>query len=94
MRIKDRDYDVAELRRIWRELEDGPDATYVTVEETDSKVRIGKRGRYLHMEAKEHGKGGEDMEARIPLRWSARCSPAPARSSTSAAAAERPLRRR
>lgn len=67
IRVHDNDFSVRELRRIWRQLEDGPDATYVTVEETNSKVRIGKRGRYLHMEAKEHGKGGEDMEARIPL---------------------------
>ena len=69
VRIDDRDYDVAELRRIWRELEDGPDATYVTVNDPDSKVRIAKRGSYLVMTAVERGAGdhGENVEARIPI---------------------------
>ena len=69
LRIDDRDYDVAELRRIWRELEDGPDATYITVNEPDSKVRIAKRGSYLVMTAVERAPGdrGENVEARIPI---------------------------
>jgi hypothetical protein len=66
LRIDDRDYDVAELRRIWRELEDGPDATYITVNEPDSKVRIAKRGSYLVMTAVER-EDGENVEARIPI---------------------------
>ena len=66
IRIDDRDYSVAELRRIWRELEEGPDATYVTVNERDSKVRIAKRGSYLVMEANDRAQG-EDVQARIPL---------------------------
>lgn len=66
VRIDDRDYDVAELRRIWRELEDGPDATYITVNEPDSKVRIAKRGSYLVMTAVERD-DGENVEARIPI---------------------------
>lgn len=69
VRIDDRDYDVAELRRIWRELEDGPDATYITINEPDSKVRIAKRGSYLVMTAVERAGGdhGENVEARIPI---------------------------
>lgn len=66
VRIDDRDYDIAELRRIWRELEDGPDATYITVNEPDSKVRIAKRGAYLVMTAVER-RDGENVEARIPI---------------------------
>lgn len=66
VRIDDREYSIAELRRIWRELEAGPDATYVTVNEPGSKVRLAKRGAYLVMEAKDH-KAGEDVQARIPL---------------------------
>jgi hypothetical protein len=66
VRIDDRDYSVAELRRIWRQLEEGPDATYITVNEPDSKVRIAKRGAYLVMEATERAQG-EEVEARIPL---------------------------
>jgi len=66
VRLDDRDYSVAELRRIWRELEAGPDATYVTVKEQDSKVRIAKQGRYLVMEANDRAQG-EDVQARVPL---------------------------
>ncbi|HEV8578224.1 MAG TPA: hypothetical protein VGX68_04000 [Thermoanaerobaculia bacterium] len=66
VRIDDRDYSVAELRRIWGELENGPDATYVTVNEPDSKARVAKRGGYLVMEATDRSDGG-DVQARIPL---------------------------
>lgn len=66
-RVKDRDYDVAELRRAWRELRDGPDATYLTVNDADSRVRIGKRGDYLELRATDRGRKEETVEARIPL---------------------------
>jgi hypothetical protein len=64
--IKDRDYSVAELRRVWRQLEDGPDATYVTVNEADSKVRVAKQSGYLVVESSDRGQG-ENVQARIPL---------------------------
>jgi len=64
VRIDDRDYSVAELRQVWRELENGPDATYVTVNEPDSKVRVAKQGGYLVVESKDRG---ENVQARIPL---------------------------
>lgn len=67
IRIKDRDYDVAHLRQAWREIEKGPDATFVTVEEPGSKVRIAKRSGFLVLEATEREEG-EQVEARIPLR--------------------------
>jgi hypothetical protein len=67
IRIKDRDYDLAHLRQAWRQLETGPDATYVTVDEPGSKVRIAKRGGSLVLEAHEREEG-EQVEARIPLR--------------------------
>jgi len=70
IRLRDRDYDVDELRRIWRQLEDGPDATYVTVNDPDSKVKIAKRGGYLVMTALDRGRDGHDgdnVEARIPV---------------------------
>src|SRR6185295_4066739 len=66
VRIHDRDYSVDELRRIWRQLEDGPDATYVTVNDQESKVRIAKRGNYLVMEANDRAQV-EDVQARVPL---------------------------
>ncbi len=66
VRIDDREYRIAELRRIWRELEDSPDTTYVTVREHDSKVRIAKRGSYLVVEASDRN-DGEDVHARVPI---------------------------
>lgn len=65
--VKDHDYDVAELRRAWRELEHGPDATYLTVKDADSRVRIAKRGNYLELRATDRGGKEENVEARIPL---------------------------
>ena len=66
-RVHDRDYDVADLRRAWRELQDGPDATYLTVNDPDSKVRIAKRGDYLELRATERNGKRETVEARVPL---------------------------
>jgi hypothetical protein len=66
VRIDDHDYSVEELRRIWRELENGPDATYVTVNEPDSKARVAKHGRYLIVEATDRS-DGEEVRARVPL---------------------------
>lgn len=65
--VKDHDYDVAELRRAWRDLQDGPDATYMTANDAQSKVRIAKRGSYLELRATEHGGKAETVEAKIPL---------------------------
>ncbi|HKI00694.1 MAG TPA: hypothetical protein VKK31_01820 [Thermoanaerobaculia bacterium] len=70
IRINDEDLDVAELRQIWNEVRNRPDATYVTVDERDSKVRVAKRGEYLHIVAQEHGgygKGRENVEMKIPI---------------------------
>jgi hypothetical protein len=69
IRINDDDMDVAELRQIWNEVRNRPDATYVTVEEKGSKVRIAKRGDYLHIVSQDHDgpRGrGENVEMKIP----------------------------
>jgi hypothetical protein len=69
IRMNDKDMDVAELRRLWDEVKSRPDATYVTVDEKDSKVRIAKRGDYLHIVAQDRkgDKGNENVEMKIPL---------------------------
>ena len=70
IRINDDDLDVAELREIWNEVRNRPDATYVTVDERDSKVRVAKRGEYLHIVAQDrdgHRGGRENVEMRIPI---------------------------
>jgi hypothetical protein len=65
--VHDRDYDVSDLRRAWRELQNGPDTTYLTVNDPDSKVRIAKRGDYLELRATERNGKKESVEAKIPL---------------------------
>jgi hypothetical protein len=46
-----------------------PDATFVTVDDRDSKVRIAKRGDTLHVFAVDKGKGrgNEEVEIKIPV---------------------------
>ena len=84
VRVKDRDYSLAELRRAWRELENGPDATYLTVNDPNSKVRIGKRGDYLELRAdRQGGQGGRTSRRGSRCRWWPPCSPARGTSSTS-----------
>lgn len=67
LRVKDKDLSISELRQAWRELEDSPDANYITVRDKDSDVRIGKKGDYLHLKAVDRGPHGDDVEAKIPL---------------------------
>ncbi len=70
IRLADKDMDVAELRKLWEEVRNRPDATYVTVDEKDGKVRIAKRGDYLEILAHDQkdSKGGrEDVEVKVPL---------------------------
>jgi len=67
MRIHDHDYDVSDLRRAWREIERGPDANFITVKDSDSDVKIAKRGDYLEMRAVERNGKREEVQARVPL---------------------------
>jgi hypothetical protein len=69
IRINDEDMDAAELRQIWDEVRNRPDATYVTIDDRDSRVRVAKRGNYLHIVARDrdgHG-SGENVEMKIPI---------------------------
>ncbi len=67
LRFNDEDITVAELRDVWNELRRQPDATFITVDETDSKVRVAKKGGYLIVRAQEDRDGQEeDVEMKIP----------------------------
>ncbi len=66
----DKDMDIAQLRQLWAEVKNRPDATYVTVDEKDSKVRVAKIGDSLSILVKDHtGREGsrENVEVKIPL---------------------------
>lgn len=68
IRIDDEDVSVSELREVWRELQRHPDATWISVDEPGSKVRVSKRGNYLHVLAEERKGRKEDVEIKIPAR--------------------------
>lgn len=69
IRFEHEDFTISELREVWREVQRKPDATFVTVDERDSKVRIAKRGDTLHVFAVDKGKGrgNEEVEIKIPV---------------------------
>lgn len=69
IRFDDEDFTIVELREMWREVQRKPDATFITVDDRDSKVRIAKRGDTLHVFAVErgHGNGKEEVEIKIPV---------------------------
>jgi len=70
IKVSGKEMDAAQLRQIWEEVQKRPDATYVTVDEKDSKVRIAKRGDYLYINAddrKGHHGGHENVEVKIPI---------------------------
>jgi hypothetical protein len=69
IRIDDEEMSVGELREVWAELRKHPDATWISVDEPGSKVRVSKRGNYLYIHANDRkgkfGKG-ETVEIKIP----------------------------
>lgn len=67
VRFEDTDITVAELRRLWRELQDAPDATFVEVEESDQQVFVSKSGGYFLVRAFENrGEGRQQVDVKIP----------------------------
>lgn len=63
LRFNDEDITVAELREMWNDLRRQPDATFITVDDTHSKVRVAKRGGYLIVRSREKQ---EEVEMKIP----------------------------
>ena len=51
------------LVELLRTLEDGPDATFVEVEDGADRVRIFKEGRYLRVEVRD----GRDLDLRVSV---------------------------
>jgi hypothetical protein len=63
LRFNDEDITVAELRDMWSDLRRQPDATFITVDDTHSKVRVAKRGGYLIVRSRDKQ---EEVEMKIP----------------------------
>jgi hypothetical protein len=67
LRVDDQDLSVADLRRIWREVQRQPDATFITVDDSNGRVRVARSGGYLLITAADQGRRhGERVEVRIP----------------------------
>jgi hypothetical protein len=67
LRFNDEDITVSELREIWADLRKHPDATFISVDETDSKVRVAKIAGNLVVRAHDRKSGREEqVEMKIP----------------------------
>ena len=67
LRFNDEDITVSELREIWGKLRKHRDASFITVDEADSKVRVGKVAGNLVIRAHETAGGrDEQVEMKIP----------------------------
>ena len=67
LRFNDEEVTVAELREMWNELRRQPDATFITVDDVSSKVRVAKRGGYLIVRSREDRPGKDkEVEMKIP----------------------------
>jgi hypothetical protein len=67
LRFDDEDISVSEMRQIWADLRKHPDATFITVDEADSKVRVAKIAGNLVVRAQDRGPGRhEEVEMKIP----------------------------
>lgn len=63
IQIEDEDFSLADLRRLWSQLDESPDATFVEVEEADGRVLVSKSGGYLLVKAYEND---GQVDVRIP----------------------------
>lgn len=67
LRFNDEDITVSDLREIWADLRKHPDATFISVDEADSKVRVAKIAGNLVVRAHDKGTGrDEQVEMKIP----------------------------
>ena len=67
LRFDDEDISVSEMRQIWADLRKHPDATFITVDDVNSKVRVAKIAGNLVVRAQDRGPGRhEEVEMKIP----------------------------
>ena len=60
-----RDFDVADIRRMWAELRDAGDADYVQVQDGDESVNIYRRGDIVYIEVDEDGQ--DKVRLQVPF---------------------------
>ena len=64
--LNEHGFDVLQLRRLWEEVRRGEDATFLTVRENDTEVRVSKQGDLFVAET--IGDGDERVDIRFPLQ--------------------------
>ena len=65
--IDDAEFDAARLRELWREVQNTPDMTFVTVTSDNETVHVAKDNGYLVARTTERSAGGAEIHARLPL---------------------------
>ena len=65
--IDNAEFDAARLRELWREVQNTPDMTFVTVTTDNETVRVAKDRGYLVADTTERSADGAQVNARIPL---------------------------
>jgi hypothetical protein len=79
LRVENQDLSVADLRRIWRQVQKQPDTTFITVDDANGKLRVARSGGFLLIRAADAGNAansaaagdrtkahGDKVEMRIP----------------------------
>ncbi len=67
IRFNDTEMSKSELQSMWSELRRQKDTTFLSVQETNGKVKMAKRGNYLMIQATERGGKRENVEVKIPV---------------------------
>ncbi len=66
LHLEHMELELEEMREIWQSLRDSPDMTFVTVEETDERVRVWKEAGTLYVEVNE-ADGAEQVNVKVPV---------------------------
>ena len=56
-----------ELMKFWQEVKNAPEATFVTVQTRDEKIRVRKQGQFVLVETTEASPDGTQVDVRFPL---------------------------
>lgn len=65
--LNDHEISYTEMRDLWREVRNGPDMTFVTVEEDDESVRVWKEDGYLFVRVRDRDDERVDVKAPIAV---------------------------
>ena len=57
----------SELIQFWEEVKKAPEATFVTVQTRDEKIRVRKEGMYVLVETTESSSRGTQVDVKFPL---------------------------